>query len=140
MVFQFPPDIIERAEKYALSQSMGAYSPSQGIKAVREEVAAFIEARDGSAADPEQIFLTNGASEGVRFVMASLLRGKLHGHNDGVLVPIPQYPLYSALTTLLNGELVPYYLDEPTGWALPVRAAFILLPSLIESHHADTRY
>ena len=30
---------------------------------------------------------------------------------DGVLTPIPQYPLYSALATLLQGELVPYYLE-----------------------------
>ena len=33
-----------------------------------------------------------------------------------MLTPIPQYPLYSALTTLLNGVLVPYYLNEETGW------------------------
>lgn len=31
-------------------------------------------------------------------------------------MPIPQYPLYSALTTLLNGTLIPYYLREETGW------------------------
>ena len=50
---QFPKDAIERAQKYLASQPMGAYSNSQGIKAVREEIAAFIEARDGAAADPE---------------------------------------------------------------------------------------
>ena len=38
--------------------------------------------------------------------------------NDGVLVPIPQYPLYSATCTLLDGALVPYYLDEESGWGL----------------------
>ena len=102
------------------SQAPGAYSNSQGIKAVRDEVARFIEQRDGFAADPEDIFLTNGASEGVRNVMVSLLRSKAEGYNDGVLVPIPQYPLYSALTTLLNGNLVPYYLSEEDGWALTV--------------------
>lgn len=70
----------------------------------------------------KQIFLTNGASEGVRFLMQSLLRAKAAGYNDGLLVPIPQYPLYSALTTLLSGHLVPYYLKEEKGWALEVRA------------------
>lgn len=44
------------------------------------------------------------------------------GHNDGLLVPIPQYPLYSALTTLLSGHLVPYYLKEEKGWTLDVSA------------------
>ena len=38
--------------------------------------------------------------------------------NDGVLVPIPQYPLYSATCTLLDGSLVPYHLDEDQGWGL----------------------
>jgi aspartate/methionine/tyrosine aminotransferase len=38
--------------------------------------------------------------------------------NDGVLVPIPQYPLYSALLTLLQGHLIPYYLDEEKNWGL----------------------
>ena len=37
---------------------------------------------------------------------------------DGLLVPIPQYPLYSALATLHNAHLVPYYLDEEHGWTL----------------------
>ena len=53
--------------------------------------------------------------------MQSLLRAKAAGYNDGLLVPIPQYPLYSALTTLLSGHLVPYYLKEEKGWALEVR-------------------
>lgn len=38
--------------------------------------------------------------------------------NDGVLVPIPQYPLYSALLTLYNGALIPYYLDEEKNWGM----------------------
>ena len=38
--------------------------------------------------------------------------------NDGVLVPIPQYPLYSALLTLYNGKFIPYYLDEEKNWGL----------------------
>lgn len=40
--------------------------------------------------------------------------------NDGIMIPIPQYPLYSAQMTLESGTLVPYYLDEETGWSLNV--------------------
>ena len=36
------------------------------------------------------------------------------------MIPIPQYPLYSALISLLNGTPVPYYLDESKGWGLDV--------------------
>lgn len=38
--------------------------------------------------------------------------------NDGIMIPIPQYPLYSALITLGGGTLVPYYLDEVQNWSL----------------------
>ena len=63
---------------------------------VREEVAAFLAARDGHPADPEQIFLTDGASSGVKMGLATLIRNE----NDGILTPVPQYPLYSATITL----------------------------------------
>lgn len=95
---------------------MGAYTHSQGIETVRQEVADFIQRRDGTddKVDADNIFLTNGASEGVRVCMQTMMRPNL----DGVLVPIPQYPLYSATCTLLSGHLVPYYLDEAEGWTL----------------------
>jgi aspartate/methionine/tyrosine aminotransferase len=40
------------------------------------------------------------------------------------MIPIPQYPLYSALITLLNGQAVPYYLDEKKGWGLDVNRSW----------------
>jgi aspartate/methionine/tyrosine aminotransferase len=113
----FPSDAVDRAKKYLKgTPDVGAYTESQGILSIREEVAKFLEKRDGYPSDPNDIFLTNGASEGVRFCMQTLLRDPREGFNDGVLTPIPQYPLYSALTTLLQGHQVPYYLDEEKEW------------------------
>jgi alanine transaminase len=37
---------------------------------------------------------------------------------DGIMIPIPQYPLYTAATALYGGSVVPYYLDEEAGWQL----------------------
>jgi aspartate/methionine/tyrosine aminotransferase len=106
----FQPDAVERARKYlaavAPAVGIGAYTDSAGILAVRQEVADFIEARDGHPADPQQIFLTDGASAGVRLMMQIMTRPK-PDFNDGLLVPIPQYPLYSALTAVFDGNLVP---------------------------------
>jgi aspartate/methionine/tyrosine aminotransferase len=59
-------------------------------------------------------FLTNGASEGVKTILQTIVRDHA---NDAVLAPIPQYPLYSGSLALLNGTLLPYYLDESAGWA-----------------------
>ena len=96
----------------------GAYSESKGALVCREAVARFIARRDGHPCDVEDLFLTDGASPGVHYFMKCLLRDK----NDCVLTPIPQYPLYSATITLYGGTLLPYYLDESTGWGLDVGA------------------
>jgi alanine transaminase len=114
----FPADIISRAEKYLSGiPSVGAYSDSQGILAVREEICQFLRERDGFEADPWNIFLTNGASDGVRLCMQTIMRDTTSGFRDGVMTPIPQYPLYSALITLLNGAFVAYHLNEDEDWS-----------------------
>jgi glutamate--glyoxylate aminotransferase len=63
------------------------------------------------------VFLTDGASVAVRMCLNALIRD---GH-DGILVPIPQYPLYSASIKLYGGSLVPYLLDEDKGWGMNVQ-------------------
>ena len=98
---------------------MGAYTDnSKGWAFVRQTVADFINKRDGLTGDDkaneDEIFLSNGASEAVRISLSALIRGD----HDGVLVPIPQYPLYSAQLTLQKGQLLPYYLNEEKNWAL----------------------
>lgn len=93
---------------------VGAYSQSAGIPFIRKAVADFIEKRDGIPAEKERIILTDGASKGVQSVIMALLRNE----NDGVMIPIPQYPLYSATLTLYGGHRVDYYLDEENSWQL----------------------
>ena len=44
----------------------------------------------------------------------------LRGSSDGVLVPIPQYPLYSAALALADSHMLGYELDEADAWALPM--------------------
>jgi len=80
----------------------------------REAIADWLETRDGDRPDPEHIFLTDGASMAVKLVMQLAVRGP----GDGVMLPIPQYPLYSASMTLLGGQVAPYYLDEEAGWSI----------------------
>eukprot|EP00270_Netrium_digitus_P002663 TRINITY_DN13023_c0_g1_i5.p1 TRINITY_DN13023_c0_g1~~TRINITY_DN13023_c0_g1_i5.p1 ORF type:complete len:574 (-),score=127.74 TRINITY_DN13023_c0_g1_i5:199-1920(-) len=115
----FSKEAIARAEKLINSlpaKSTGAYTHSQGIQICREDVASAIERRDGHPSSPDDIFLTDGASPGVHLMMKVLIRGK----GDGIMCPIPQYPLYSASLALEGGTLVPYYLDESSGWGLTI--------------------
>ncbi|XP_031500467.1 alanine aminotransferase 2-like [Nymphaea colorata] len=97
-------------------RATGAYSHSQGIKGLRDAIAEGIAARDGFPCNSDDIFLTDGASPAVHMMMQLLIRSQ----KDGILCPIPQYPLYSASIALHGGTLVPYYLDEASGWGLEV--------------------
>ncbi|ESW07358.1 hypothetical protein PHAVU_010G123200 [Phaseolus vulgaris] len=115
----FSADAIERAWQIVEQipgRATGAYSHSQGVKGLRDTIAAGIEERDGFPCNPDDIFMTDGASPAVHNMMQLLIRSE----NDGILCPIPQYPLYSASITLHGGFLVPYYLDEATGWGLEI--------------------
>lgn len=114
----YPADALDRAREYLcnISGGTGAYSESKGAKICREHVAYGISNRDGYSCDIDDLWLTDGASSAVHMLMQAVLRNK----QDAVLVPIPQYPLYSAAITLNGGSLVPYYLDESKGWQCTV--------------------
>ncbi len=112
----FPADVLETAKAIlaGTKHGLGAYTESRGVRFIREAVAEFILERDHIGVDPDAIFLTDGASKGVQTILR-LLIGK---PTDGIMVPIPQYPLYSATITLYEGRMVPYFLDEANGWKL----------------------
>ncbi|KAF2173029.1 hypothetical protein M409DRAFT_16979 [Zasmidium cellare ATCC 36951] len=113
----YKSDVIERAKKLLKDvKSVGAYSQSQGAPGIRQSVADFIERRDGYSADPQNIYLCGGASAGVNALMSVLCASP----QTGVLVPIPQYPLYTATLSLLNAQMVPYYLKEESQWSTDV--------------------
>ena len=112
----FPADVVETARLVVRESQhgLGAYTEAKGMRFVREAVARFIEERDGAASDPEAIFLTDGASKAAQTVLRLLVADA----RDGILVPVPQYPLYSAPLTLYGGARVDYPLDEGSGWSL----------------------
>jgi aspartate/methionine/tyrosine aminotransferase len=115
-------DVLDLSEQIlaGIGTGMGAYTESKGIRFIRRAVADFIDRRDqvessgGVPADPEKIFLTTGASEGVKAVIDLLISGP----GDGIMIPIPQYPLYSAAIKKAGGVQVNYYPDEDQDWAL----------------------
>ncbi|KAF5957830.1 hypothetical protein HYC85_005055 [Camellia sinensis] len=113
------PTILDKSETQGLFRYGNLYL---GIKGLRDTIAAGIEERDGFPTDPNDIFLTDGASPAVHMMMQLLIKSE----EDGILCPIPQYPLYSASIALHSGTIVsvflrvPYYLDEATGWGLEI--------------------
>jgi alanine transaminase len=113
---RFPADVVRKA-RHILKlhpHGTGAYTQSPGIPFIRQAVADFITRRDGIPADKDHILLTDGASKGVEAAIVALLRDR----TDGIMIPIPQYPLYSAEIALRGGRAIGYYLDEAHHWQL----------------------
>jgi alanine transaminase len=115
----YPADILERAARFLEKNpaGTGAYTQSAGIPFIRQAVAEFIHRRDGIPSRKENIILTDGASKGVQAAILALLKAPL----DGFMIPVPQYPLYSATIDLYGGKQIPYYLDEAHHWQLSER-------------------
>ncbi|XP_064610440.1 alanine aminotransferase 2-like [Liolophura sinensis] len=119
----FPTDAKQRAQRIldgCGGKSVGAYSDSAGVEVIRRDVADYIEKRDGHPANYTDIFLSTGASDGIKSIMKLLMTGKGGKERAGVMIPIPQYPLYTATIAEYNAYPVNYYLDEDNGWALDI--------------------
>lgn len=112
----YPQDIIDKAKHlhHLMPHGTGAYTQSAGTPFIRQAVADFIEKRDGIPTSENHIILTDGASKGVSAVLTALLKKP----SDGFMIPIPQYPLYSATIELIGGSQIGYYLDEGNSWQL----------------------
>lgn len=125
----YPDDVKERArqllEATGPGKSAGCYSDSAGVELIRRDCARFITERDGIEAKHEDIVLTTGASEAVRAVLA-LINSKTTANGNqtvpsGVMIPIPQYPLYTATLAEYGMQPIPYYLDEKNHWSLDIK-------------------
>jgi alanine-synthesizing transaminase len=105
------PDVIMRDMIHALPYSQG-YSESTGVLSARRAVVTRYELIDEFPYfDVDDVLLGNGVSELITMTMQALL-------NDGdeVLIPSPDYPLWTAMTTLSGGKPVYYRCDESNGW------------------------
>lgn len=120
---KIPDDAKQRAQTIldgCQGKSVGSYSDSAGIAIIRQHVAEYIQRRDGGIpSDWQNIILSAGASGSIKAIL-SLLRCSIDGKRPGVLVPIPQYPLYSATIAEFDMEQVGYYLNESKNWGLDI--------------------
>jgi alanine-synthesizing transaminase len=108
--FNTPPHLIEAVEK-ALREGHNTYGPSVGISAAREAVAAEYTSR-GFPVGADRVLITAGTSEGIELAMSALVE-----ETDEVLVPMPTYPLYTAVLAKLGARAKYYRLDPSRGWA-----------------------
>jgi alanine-synthesizing transaminase len=107
--FQTPPHMIEAVER-AMRDGANGYAPSVGILAAREAVGAECVQR-GMPMSPDRVVITSGTSEGIELALTALA-----GPGDEVLIPVPTYPLYTAVLAKIGARAVFYRTDPSRNW------------------------
>jgi alanine-synthesizing transaminase len=87
------------------------YSDSRGILPARRAVVQYYQSLGVADVGIDDVFLGNGVSELVTMAVQALLED-----GDEVLIPAPDYPLWTAVTSLAGGRAVHYLCDEAAGW------------------------
>ena len=104
------PEEVQQDMIRHLPQSAG-YSDSKGIFAARKAVMHYTQQQGVKGVTLDDIYLGNGASE-----LIALATNALLDSGDELLVPMPDYPLWTACTSLSGGTPVHYRCDEANGW------------------------
>jgi alanine-synthesizing transaminase len=107
--FKTPPHLIAAVQK-AVQDGHNGYLPSAGIPAAREAVAADYTAR-GMAVPADRVLITTGTSEAIDLALNALV-----DEGDEVLVPMPTYPLYTAVLATINATPRYYRTDPDREW------------------------
>ena len=89
----------------------GGYTDSKGLFAPRKAIMHYTQSKHIANVTVDDIIIGNGVSELIVMAMQALLN-----NGDEVLVPMPDYPLWTAAATLAGGTAVHYLCDEATGW------------------------
>ena len=105
------PDEIQQDYIRELPHAQG-YSDSKGILSARRAIVQHYEERGFGGFDVDRVYLGNGVSELIVMAMSALLN-----NGDEVLIPAPDYPLWTAAVTLSGGRPVHYVCDEGADWA-----------------------
>ncbi|GGY84807.1 pyridoxal phosphate-dependent aminotransferase [Marinobacter zhanjiangensis] len=104
------PEEIQQDVIYNLHTAQG-YVESKGLFSARKAVMHYCQERGIDKVDIDDIYLGNGVSELIVMSMQALLNT-----GDEVLIPAPDYPLWTAAVTLSSGKAVHYHCDEQQDW------------------------
>ena len=107
--FEAPEEIVQDMIRN-LPESSG-YSDSKGVFSARKAIMHYTQEKKIAAVHVDDIYLGNGASEMIVMSMQALLNA-----GDEVLIPTPDYPLWTAAATLGGGTARHYVCDEASGW------------------------
>jgi alanine-synthesizing transaminase len=104
-----PAHLIEAVER-AMRNGQNGYGPSAGVPAAREAVAGEYTSRGWKIA-ADRVFITAGSSEGIELALSAMV-----DPDDEVLLPMPTYPLYTAILAKIGARAVFYATDPSRKW------------------------
>lgn len=107
--FNAPSDILE-CMKSNIENSQG-YSNSKGLETARKAIVEYYKNKNVDDLELDNIYIGNGVSELILMSMQALL-----DKNDEILVPMPDYPLWTASVNLSGGRPIHYNCDEDNQW------------------------
>ncbi len=107
--FRTPDEVVYDMSRQ-LTECEG-YSPSKGLYSARKAIMQYAQTRHLPNVDIEHIYTGNGVSELINLCLQALL-----DDGDEILIPAPDYPLWTACATLAGGHPVHYICDEEAGW------------------------
>ncbi len=104
-----PEDVLNEVVKH-IADAQG-YSDARGIQSARQAVAQYFDRRGVGGITADDVYLGNGVSELIVMALQALL-----DTDDEVLVPSPDYPLWTGAINLCGGRAVHYRCDEQADW------------------------
>jgi alanine-synthesizing transaminase len=104
------PDVIVRDIILNMKDAQG-YGDSQGLFAARKAIVLDLHSKGIMDTEIDDVYIGNGVSELIMFSMQGLLNS-----GDEILIPMPDYPLWTAAVILAGGKAVHYRCDEGAGW------------------------
>jgi len=107
-----PPASAIDAYLKSLKEDGNRYAPVQGLTELREKLAEKLKEQNKIEATPEEIFITNGATEGIAFSIMSLVN-----RGDEVVITEPSYPIIAPMVSFCGGKPVSLLLKEQNGFS-----------------------
>ena len=104
------PDEVVKDMQDQLTECEG-YSNSRGLFSARKAIMQYDQLKGIPNVDVEDIYTGNGASELINLAMSAFL-----DDGDEILIPSPDYPLWTASATLAGGRVIHYVCDEQANW------------------------
>ena len=108
-----PPDCAKSAYVKAINEGYNKYAPIQGFSDLREKISEKLKSENGIEASPEEIIVTNGATEAIGYSILSLV-----DKGDEVITCEPDYPIVDPMVSYCGGRSVPLALKEENSFQI----------------------